>query len=114
MSKLSKRLLEQLRSRAPLFAALGEPTRIGLLARLAAEGPGTVTRLSAEASQSRQAISKHLAVLAEAGLISGEKRGREQYWRLEPRRLSEAQASLEMISKQWDDALERLRHYVEH
>ncbi|MEM7199558.1 MAG: metalloregulator ArsR/SmtB family transcription factor [Planctomycetota bacterium] len=98
---------------APLFAALGDPTRLGLVVRLASGGPVSISALSATASVSRQAVSKHLRVLADAGLVSGERRGREHVWRLRPERLEDARASLDRIEAQWDAALERLRRFVE-
>ena len=105
--------LPQIRDAAPLFAALGDETRMRLLARLSASGPESITRLGAEADVSRQAITKHLTVLANAGLIRGERRGRERIWRLETKRLAEALGYLETISRQWDDALGRLKKFVE-
>lgn len=98
---------------APLFAALGDPTRLRLVLRLSQDGPGSIARLSAEADVSRQAIKKHLDVLAQAGLVRGERSGREHVWELRPERLAEARAHLDAISRQWDDALVRLTRYVE-
>jgi DNA-binding transcriptional ArsR family regulator len=98
---------------APLFAALGDRTRYRLLMRLASSGPGSIARLSVRARVSRQAITKHLEVLSGAGLVRSSRRGRERIWALEPRRLAEARAHLERISRQWDDALDRLRRFVE-
>jgi DNA-binding transcriptional ArsR family regulator len=101
------------RDAAPLFAALGDETRLRLLIRLSAGGPGSITQLSAKSDVSRQAITKHLRVLADAGLVRSTRRGRERVWDLDTRRLDEAHLYLERISKQWDDALERLRAFVE-
>jgi DNA-binding transcriptional ArsR family regulator len=101
------------RDAAPLFAALGDATRLRLLARLSAHGPASIAGLRARADVTRQAVTKHLAVLARAGLVRDERRGRERIWRLESRRLGEAQAHLDRISRAWDDALERLRDLVE-
>jgi DNA-binding transcriptional ArsR family regulator len=61
----------------------------------------------------RQAITKHLEVLAAAGLVSGMRRGRERVWRFEPKRLEDAHAFLDRISRQWDSALARLAKLVE-
>jgi DNA-binding transcriptional ArsR family regulator len=96
-----------------LFAALGDETRLALVARLSANGPESVTALSEKSAVTRQAITKHLTVLARAGLARGQRRGRERIWQLEPRRLSEAQEYLEQISRQWDVALDRLKAFVE-
>ena len=98
---------------APLFAALGDETRLALVTRLSAGGLVSVTRLTAGSGVSRQAVSKHLRVLAGAGLVRGSRRGRESLWRLEPRRLDEARRSLDHLSRQWDEALDRLRMFVE-
>ncbi len=98
---------------APLFAALGDPTRLRLVARLAGGGPASITRLSEAAAVSRQAISKHLAVLADAGLVRTRREGRERICELAPARLGDAHAYLDAISRQWDEALGRLRAFVE-
>jgi DNA-binding transcriptional ArsR family regulator len=101
------------REAAPLFAALGDATRLQLLMRLAASGPESIAQMSVKSAVSRQAITKHLCVLADAGFVAGERRGREHIWRLRPRRLQEVHAQLDRISRQWEDALERLRTFVE-
>ncbi len=98
---------------APLFAALGDTTRLRLVARLAAGGPGSATLLSAHAAVSRQAIVTHLGVLEGVGLVRSERRGRERVWELHPDRLADAHAYLDEVSQQWDDALARLREFVE-
>jgi len=103
----------QVRHAAPLFAALGDETRLRLLVRLSSGGPGSIAQLSAKAQVSRQAITKHLDVLSEAGLIRGSRRGREHIWQLEPERLADAREYLNRISRQWDDALDRLKRFVE-
>jgi DNA-binding transcriptional ArsR family regulator len=97
---------------APLFAALGDAARLRMLQRLGAEGPLSTVSLGVGAGITRQAVTKHLRALTTAGLVEGT-RGRPRVWRLKPRRLDEARASLERISRQWDDALERLRAFVE-
>jgi len=98
---------------APLFAALGDETRLRLVQRLCDEGPLSIMRLSTDAEVTRQAITKHLEVLAGAGLVSDRKAGRERVWRLEPMRVEEARYWLGRISEQWDAAIERLRAHVE-
>jgi len=102
-----------LRSAAPLFAALGDETRLTLVARLSADGPRSITRLTAGTAVTRQAITKHLHVLAATGLVHQHRRGRERLWRLDPARLDIAQKFLEHISSQWDTRLARLRNLVE-
>ena len=113
MSRPSAAAGPPVRDAAPLFAALGDETRLRLLIRLSSGGPGSITQLSAKSAVTRQAITKHLRVLADAGLVRSSRRGRERVWDLEPKRLDDAHAYLERISKQWDDALGRLRQFVE-
>jgi DNA-binding transcriptional ArsR family regulator len=98
---------------APVFAALGDPTRLQLLARLARGEPLSITRLAEGGAISRQAVTKHLHVLAGAGLVEGSRRGREQLWSLNPRRLAEARRSIDRIAAQWDSALARLKSSLE-
>src|ERR1700730_14203390 len=98
---------------APLFAALGDMTRLRGVARLSADGPLSITRLSDGAKVTRQAITKHLHALAEAGLVRDRRRGRERIWELEPRRLEMAHRCLDQISEQWDAAIGRLKVFVE-
>jgi DNA-binding transcriptional ArsR family regulator len=103
----------RVRDAAPLFAALGAETRLRLLARLASRGPESIARLSVESSVTRQAVTKHLGVLSDAGLVRSSRRGRECIWELEPKRLADAHRYLDRISAQWDGALDRLRNFVE-
>src|SRR4030088_3027056 len=98
---------------APMFAPLGDDTRLALVARLSSEGPLSITRLTAGTPVTRQAITKHLTVLATAGLVSDLRRGRERIWELEPEQMEVARAYLEHVSKQWDQALGRLKEFVE-
>ena len=97
---------------APLFAALGDETRLQLVSRLGAEGPLSVVRLSEGTHVTRQAISKHLTALAGAGLVHGTRHGRERIWQLEPARLEKAREHLAQISTEWEHALERLQHFL--
>jgi DNA-binding transcriptional ArsR family regulator len=97
----------------PVFAALGDATRLGIVARLSAEGPLSITRLASGSRVTRQAVTKHLEVLAGAGLVRDAWSGRERVFELEPRPLAEARRQLDAISKRWDDAIERLRAKVE-
>ena len=98
---------------APVFAALGDATRLRVVARLCADGPQSITRLSDGADVTRQAITKHLHALADAGLVRGHRRGRERIWELEPSRLEVAHQCLDRISQQWDAAMSRLKAFVE-
>jgi DNA-binding transcriptional ArsR family regulator len=96
-----------------VFAALGDPTRLHLVARLCREGPLSISRLSDGAGVTRQAVTKHLRVLADAGLARGLRRGREQLWQLEAAPLDAARRSLERISQRWDEVLGRLKAALE-
>jgi len=102
-----------IRGSAPIFAALGDKTRLDLVARLCSGGPLSIARLTAGADMTRQAITKHLNILAEAGLVHDIRVGRERLWEVETRQLEEARRCLQRISSQWDDALERLKLAVE-
>ena len=96
-----------------VFAALGDETRLAVVARLSARGPQSITRLTAGSAVTRQAITKHLNVLAGAGLVRGVRRGRERIWALDTKRLDDASRWLEQISARWDEALGRLKRFVE-
>jgi len=98
---------------APIFAALGDETRLALVSRLGSSGPLSITRLTEGSQVTRQAVTKHLQVLAGAGLVRDEWRGRERLWVFEAARLAEARRCLDVISSQWDDALSRLKDFVE-
>jgi DNA-binding transcriptional ArsR family regulator len=98
---------------AAIFAALGDETRLGLVSRLCEGGPASITRLAEGFDISRQAISKHLRVMEDAGLVRSMPHGRESIWRLEPLPLEEARRYLQQISAEWDGALVRLKRFVE-
>ena len=98
---------------APVFAALGDPSRLRIVARLCNGGPLSIVRLTEGGEVSRQAVSKHLRALEDAGLVRSIRAGRERIWELETRRLAEAGHWLAVISTQWDQALGRLKVFVE-
>jgi DNA-binding transcriptional ArsR family regulator len=98
---------------APLFAALGDETRLHLVSRLCREGPLSITSLTAGADVTRQAITKHLRTMELAGLMRNVRQGRESVWQLERDRLEVARNYFDLISRQWDDALRRLKGFVE-
>lgn len=102
-----------LRSAAPVFAALGDRTRLALVARLSRGGPASIADLTEGVLVTRQAVTKHLKVLADAGLTRSHRRGRERVWQLEPTRLEAARRCLDNLSAQWDSSLSRLRAMVE-
>ena len=111
MSK--KRIELGLAEAALLFAALGDETRLALLRRLSEGGPASISTLSETFQISRQAVTKHLRLLAAAAIIDGKRAGREHIWALNPARLAEAQRCLEVITRSWDDALGRLKSRLE-
>ena len=94
------------RSAAAVFAALGDETRLRLVSRLCDRGPMSIASLTRGAPITRQAITKHLRVMQDAGLVRNTKQGRESYWELDRRHLA-------LISKQWDSALDRLSEFVQ-
>jgi DNA-binding transcriptional ArsR family regulator len=98
---------------APVFAALGDEVRLRLLAQLGPGEPLSISRLTAGSGITRQGVTKHLRVLAGAGLVRSSRRGKESLWRLERRRLEEARRSLDLISRQWDQSLAKLKLFVE-
>jgi DNA-binding transcriptional ArsR family regulator len=101
------------RDSAPLFAALGDETRLRLVARLSSDGPMSIAKLTAGSNLTRQAITKHLRVMGEAGLVHDARRGRESIWQLDQRCVVRARRYLDQISRRWDVALGRLRALVE-
>jgi DNA-binding transcriptional ArsR family regulator len=109
MSRASARLPDA----APVFAALGDAVRLSLVGRLCADGPLSIARLTEGADVTRQAITKHLDVLAGAGLVRDVRVGRERIWELAPERLDEARRYLDLISRRWDERLDRLKKLVE-
>ena len=95
-----------LRTRASVFAALGDETRLGLLAKLTNGEPLSIARLTEGTKLTRQAVTKHLRVLEDVGVVFSVKTGRES-------RFVSAQEYLERVSRQWDTALARLKALVE-
>jgi DNA-binding transcriptional ArsR family regulator len=98
---------------AQVFAALGDETRLRVVSRLCDEGPLSIARLTEGSAITRQAVTKHLRVLADAGVVRGARDGRENVWEVEPRRLVEARRWLDVIAGEWDATLSRLRAFVE-
>ena len=102
-----------LRNAAPIFAALGDATRLHIIAVLCAGGAMSIAEVTSGTTITRQGIAKHLSVLAEAGLVRDVKIGRERLWECERAQLDRARRSLQLIEQQWDDALMRLKAAVE-
>ena len=108
-----RRVEKKLAGAALLFAALGDPTRLTLLQRLSDGGPASISVLAGTFAITRQGVTKHLRVLADAGIIDGSRQGREQVWTINPKRLADGRHHLDAISREWDDALARFKSHVE-
>ena len=113
MSNLSAEPTAELLGRASVFAALGDETRLLLIGKLAAGAPQSIARLAAGSALTRQAITKHLRVLESAGVVGSRRSGRESLYQLEPAPIAEMRTYLDGISRQWADALGRLKAFVE-
>jgi len=109
----SSKSMATAKNSATLFAALGDEIRLRLVSRLCQDGPLSIARLTAGSRVTRQAITKHLRVMEAAGLMHSSRQGRENIWQLDQQRLAEARRYLDLISRQWDSALGRLREFVE-
>ena len=98
---------------ALVFAALGDETRLALVAKLTGGEPRSISHLTAGSKLTRQAITKHLRVLETAGVVRGLREGRESLFELDPRPIEGLRKYLESVSEQWDQALSRLKAFVE-
>lgn len=101
------------RTHAPIFAALGDTTRLALVTRLSQGDLCSIAQLTEGSRLTRQAITKHLRVLEEAGLVHGTRRGRESLFAFHPEPLEELKRYLDLVSEQWDRTLARLKSFVE-
>jgi len=110
MRSLTEVLLQKA---TPVFAALGDETRMRLIAALCAGGAMSITALTEGSGITRQAVTKHLHVLAESGLVRDVKVGRERLWEFDPVQLDVARRYLDLVSRGWDEALDRLKAAVE-
>ena len=95
-----------------VFSALSDPSRRRLLESLAARESASLTELASQLPVTRQAVSKHLAALAEAGLVESARTGRETHYSLTPQPLDDAMAWMERIGEQWDERLGHLREHL--
>jgi DNA-binding transcriptional ArsR family regulator len=102
-----------LRAAVAVLGALGDATRLRLVVTLCAGGALSIAQLTSGTDLTRQAVSKHLRVLAQAGLVRDVRSGREHLWEFEPAQLEEVLLSLQAIAEQWDRALQRLKAVVE-
>jgi DNA-binding transcriptional ArsR family regulator len=101
------------RARAAIFAALGDETRLSVLATLANGKPQSITHLTAGTRLTRQAVTKHLRVLEDAGVVRSLRVGRESRFALEPKSIDDVRGYLGRVSQQWDEALARLKSFIE-
>ncbi|MBC7685949.1 MAG: helix-turn-helix transcriptional regulator [Bdellovibrionales bacterium] len=99
--------------RAHVFAALGDPTRLKLVAAPCAGGALSIAQLTANTDISRQGVTKHLQVLAAAGVVHDVRLGRERHWQLDPAQIEEARRTLDVIGREWDVALGKLKAFAE-
>jgi DNA-binding transcriptional ArsR family regulator len=103
----------QLKGRASVFAALGDETRLSLIGKLSSGPPQSISRLAEGSMLTRQAITKHLRVLEGAGIVRSKRAGRESLFAFRPEPLRDLRSYLERVSDQWEDALARLKSFVE-
>ena len=102
------------RTHALIFAALGDATRLSLVAKLCTGQPRSISQLSKRSRLTRQAITKHLRVLEGAGIVRSVRVGRESRFEFDLEPIAEAGEYLGFVSEQWERALWRLRSFVEH
>jgi DNA-binding transcriptional ArsR family regulator len=98
---------------APVFAALGDETRLSLLVKLCSGQPHSISQLTRGTRLTRQAITKHLRVLESAGIVHSVRTGRESQFEFDPKPIEEMKQYLDLVSEQWDQALARLKSFVE-
>jgi len=101
------------REHAPIFAALGDETRLSLVAKLCLGEPQSIRQLTEGSQLTRQAITKHLRVLENAGVVRSIRSGRESRFAFDPKPIQEIKTYLDLVSEQWDQALARLKAFVE-
>ncbi len=100
-------------ARAPMFAALGDETRLLLVRKLCGGEARSITELTEGSKLTRQAMTKHLRVLEKVGIVRCVRSGRESLFELDPRPIEAMKEYLGFVSEQWERALERLRAFVE-
>jgi DNA-binding transcriptional ArsR family regulator len=100
-------------TRAPVFAALGDETRLTLVTKLCDGRPASISELTRGSRLTRQAITKHLRVLERVGIVHCVRAGRESRFELDPQPIAGMKEYLDSVSQQWDRALSRLKSFVE-
>jgi DNA-binding transcriptional ArsR family regulator len=113
MSHKRHNLAARRQLRAPVFAALGDDTRLSLVAKLCAGQPYSISQLTEGSRLTRQAVTKHLRVLESVGIVHSVHRGRESLFEFDPKPIEETRKYLDLVSEQWDQALSRLKSLVE-
>ena len=113
MSRNRSSAVSRTRARAPVFAALGDETRLTLVVRLSAGQPQSISQLTEGTRLTRQAVTKHLRVLESAGIVHNIRNGRESRFEFNPQPIAAMKEYLESVSAQWDRALSRLKSFVE-
>jgi DNA-binding transcriptional ArsR family regulator len=98
---------------APLFAALGDETRLTIVAKLSRGQTRSISQLTAGSRLTRQAITKHLRVLEKARIVHSIRKGRENLFEFDPEPIDKAKSYLELVASQWDETLSRLKSFVE-
>lgn len=101
------------RTQAPVFAALGDQTRLWLVAKLSGGQPHSISHLTKGSKLTRQAVTKHLRVLESVGIVHSVRAGRESLFELDPAPIAEMREYLDFFSEQWDQALARLKSFIE-
>jgi DNA-binding transcriptional ArsR family regulator len=112
--KSRSRIASTRRRRSPVFAALGDETRLSLVAKLCSGQRQSISQLTEGSRLTRQAITKHLRVLENAGIVRSVRKGRESHFQFNPQPMEGIREYLDSVSQQWDQALSRLKSFVEH
>jgi DNA-binding transcriptional ArsR family regulator len=113
LQKRRSRLTARGRAQARVFAALGDETRLALVAKLSGGLPCSISQLTQGSKLTRQAITKHLRVLESARIVHSVHAGRESLFEFDPTPIEEMREYLDFVSEQWDHALARLKSYIE-
>jgi|ERR1700722_2739557 len=111
--KRGSRTVVKQQARAPVFAALGHATRLSLVAKLSGGRPYSISQLTRGSKLSRQAVTKHLRVLESVGIVRSVRAGRESQFQFDPLPMEGMKEYLESVSKQWEQALSRLKSFIE-
>jgi len=113
LQKQRSRLAARGRAHAPVFAALGDETRLALVAKLSGGQPCSISQLTKGSKLTRQAITKHLRVLESVGIVHSVHAGRESLFEFDPTPIGQMREYLDFVSEQWDQALVRLKSFIE-